>query len=244
MAQGNEATKPAPPEKFVRPGRPRRPEHLTSKPLPDLPVVDGMPADEASTTYSHYRTGLSHHRTHLSEHRTDLSEFRTDLSTFRTDLSEHRTDLSDYRTSLSEYRTDLSDHRTDQAMHRSGMAIQRTRMAADRTLMSVIRTALSLIGFGFTIYQVFQKLHEAGTITRSDAPRNMGIAMIVAGIVLMTGGIWRHIQFARELRRSRQGMIEHHLIHGESKYPISVTLVVAIGLLLIGILAIASIVME
>ena len=44
---------------------------------------------------------------------------------------------------------------------RTGMSFQRTRMSADRTLMSVIRTALSLIGFGFTIYQVFQKLLEA-----------------------------------------------------------------------------------
>ena len=38
------------------------------------------------------------------------------------------------------------------------MSFQRTRLSADRTLMSVIRTALSLISFGFTIYQVFQKL--------------------------------------------------------------------------------------
>ena len=41
------------------------------------------------------------------------------------------------------------------------MSFQRTRMSADRTLMSVIRTSLSLIGFGFTIFQVFEKLHEA-----------------------------------------------------------------------------------
>lgn len=39
---------------------------------------------------------------------------------------------------------------------RTGMSFQRTRMSADRTLMSVIRTSLSLIGFGFTIFQVFQ----------------------------------------------------------------------------------------
>jgi putative membrane protein len=44
---------------------------------------------------------------------------------------------------------------------RTGMSFQRTRMSADRTLMSVIRTSLSLIGFGFTVYQVFEKMHEA-----------------------------------------------------------------------------------
>ena len=44
---------------------------------------------------------------------------------------------------------------------RTGMSFQRTRLSADRTLMSVIRTSLSLIGFGFTIFQIFQKAHEA-----------------------------------------------------------------------------------
>ena len=50
---------------------------------------------------------------------------------------------------------------------RTGMSFQRTRMSADRTLMSVIRTSLSLIGFGFTIYQVFEKLRDAAISLRS-----------------------------------------------------------------------------
>src|SRR5262245_10069652 len=54
---------------------------------------------------------------------------------------------------------------------RTGMSFQRTRMSADRTLMSVIRTSLSLIGFGFTIFQFFQKLKEAGNLTHPAAPR-------------------------------------------------------------------------
>ena len=44
---------------------------------------------------------------------------------------------------------------------RTGMSFQRTRMSADRTLMSVIRTSLSLISFGFTIFQIFEKLRDA-----------------------------------------------------------------------------------
>ena len=54
---------------------------------------------------------------------------------------------------------------------RTGMSFQRTRMSADRTLMSVIRTSLSLIGFGFTIFQFFQKLHEAEVLKGSHAAR-------------------------------------------------------------------------
>ena len=53
---------------------------------------------------------------------------------------------------------------------RTGMSFQRTRMSADRTLMSVIRTSLSLIGFGFTIFQFFEKLREAGTLAHAACP--------------------------------------------------------------------------
>src|SRR6187431_239840 len=66
---------------------------------------------------------------------------------------------------------------------RTGMSFQRTRMSADRTLMSVIRTALSLIGFGFTIFQFFSKLRDAGTLAHAAAPRNFGVALVALGIV-------------------------------------------------------------
>ena len=62
---------------------------------------------------------------------------------------------------------------------RTGMSFQRTRLSADRTLMSVIRTSLSLIGFGFTIFQVFEKLHEASVLKSSGAARNFGEALVV-----------------------------------------------------------------
>ena len=198
---------------------PPRPARMAKEALPDIPNVSGLSSENASTEYSHYRTGLSHHRTELSEHRTDLSEFRTDLST---------------------HRTDMSTHRTEMAMRRTGMAIHRTRMAADRTMMAEIRTSLSLIGFGFTIYQAFQKLREAGVIEHAAAPRNFGAALVVLGIIIMAGGIWRHIQFALELRRTRAMMTQEGLIHGESAYPVSVSLVVSILLLLIGVAAIIS----
>src|SRR5262245_64304325 len=71
-----------------------------------------------------------------------------------------------------------SDHvSTELAARRTGMSFQRTRMSADRTLMSVIRTSLSLIGFGFTIYQVFQKLYDAQLLEHADAPRRFGVTL-------------------------------------------------------------------
>jgi putative membrane protein len=128
---------------------------------------------------------------------------------------------------------------------RTGLSFQRTRMSADRTLMSVIRTSFALIGFGFTIYQFFRFLHEnTGTIpvVRVHAARNFGIALVSLGVVMLVLGIWYHLRFMRELRLERHQMIEQKLVHGELSYPVSMTLIIAVLLLLLGLVAIFNIV--
>jgi len=198
----------------------KRPGRLPESPVPPIPAID--PSDHlASTLYSVHRTKLSTHRTELSEHRTSLSEYRTDLSTHRTDLSEDRTEMSTRRT---------------------GMSFQRTRMSADRTLMSVIRTSLSLIGFGFTIFQFFQKLRDANQLTSAHSARNFGLALVTLGIVMLVMGIIYHLVFMVELRRQRKAMVAAGLVHGESKFPPSMTLITALILLLIGVFAVVSMV--
>src|SRR5262245_22299775 len=103
------------------------------------------------------------------------------------------------------------------AARQTGMSFQRTRMSADRTLMSVIRTSLSLIGFGFTIYQVFQKLYEAGTLKSARSPRHFGEALVTLGIGMLVLGIGYHVAFMLGLRRLRTDMKLEGLIHGESR---------------------------
>jgi uncharacterized membrane protein YidH (DUF202 family) len=156
-------------------------------------------------------------------------------SHYRTGLSNHRTQLSEHRTSLSEYRTDLSGERTEMSMRRTGLSFQRTRMSADRTLMSVMRTALSLIGFGFTIYQVFSHLVEQALHVgfSNHAPRNFGMALVILGVLMLTLGIVYHLQFMLAL-----------LIHGESPYPVSLSLIIAVLLWMVGLLAITSMVFD
>jgi putative membrane protein len=134
------------------------------------------------------------------------------------------------------------DTATELSMRRTGMSFQRTRMSADRTLMSVIRTSLSLIGFGFTIFQFFEKLKQAGTLAHAAAPRNFGTCLVLLGEVMLVLGIVYHVQFMLGLRAERAAMKEAGLIHGESKFPVSLTLVTAVILLAIGIFAIASMV--
>jgi putative membrane protein len=117
------------------------------------------------------------------------------------------------------------------------MAFQRTRMSADRTLMAVIRTALTLIGFGFTIFQFFQKLRETGMLL-SGSPRNFGLALVILGVAMLAVGIVYHVQFMLGLRRQRLEMAQAGLIHAESDFPTSLTLIIAVMLLLIGVLAV------
>jgi putative membrane protein len=132
------------------------------------------------------------------------------------------------------------DANTELAARRTGMAFQRTRLAEDRTLMAVIRTSLSLIGFGFTIYQFFERLRQQDVISRAGAPRHFGMALVWLGVLMLILGIAYHIQFMLGLRRLRQSMRDEGLIHGETNFPLSLTLVTAILLLAVGLAAIVS----
>lgn len=125
---------------------------------------------------------------------------------------------------------------------RTGMSFQRTRMSADRTLMSVIRTSLSLIGFGFTIFQVFKKLYEVQILKNSVAPRHFGESLVYLGIAMLLVGIGYHIVFMLDLRRERALLKRTGLLHAESQFPTSLTLLVALVLLGIGIIAIVAMV--
>ncbi len=132
------------------------------------------------------------------------------------------------------------DVNTELAARRTGMSFQRTRMSADRTLMSVIRTSLALIGFGFTIFQFFQRLREQDVISKAAAPRNFGLALVALGIVMLVLGIVYHVQFMLGLRHLRESMRAEGLVHGETVFPLSLTLITALMLLVIGVAAIVS----
>jgi putative membrane protein len=79
----------------------------------------------------------------------------------------------------------------------------RTRLAADRTLMSWNRTSLSLIGFGFTIYQFFEKFQEAtagANAPHPEAPRNLGLALVLVGTMGTLVALWQYWAVVRYLK--------------------------------------------
>lgn len=134
------------------------------------------------------------------------------------------------------------DVNTELSMSRTDLSFQRTRMAADSTLMSVIRTSLSLISFGFTIYQVFRKLNDASVLQGTAPARRFGLSLVLLGVGMLILGIVYHLLFMRGLRLQRAQMKATGLIHPPSGFPASLTLIIAVLLLLVGILAALSIV--
>ena len=132
------------------------------------------------------------------------------------------------------------DASTELSARRTGMSFQRTRLSADRTLMSVIRTSLSLISFGFTIFQFFQKLRASDVIAHAAAPRNFGQALVWIGIAMLVIGIVYHALFMAGLRKEREEMRAEGLIYAQSHFPVSMTLIVALLLLVVGLMAVFS----
>jgi uncharacterized membrane protein YidH (DUF202 family) len=193
-----------------------------------LPEVDESDGSRANTEYARFRTQLASHRTGLAGHNAELAERNADLA-------EHNAELSEANASRSFNRTELAGRRT-------GLAFQRTRMSADRTLMAVIRTSLSMIAFGFTIYTFFRGLEEKHLIGISGHPGAFfGRALVWLGVGMVAVGILYHLGFMLALRRQRRAMVNEGLFQGQIGFPVSLTLLVALALLLLGLFAIAGI---
>ena len=61
---------------------------------------------------------------------------------------------------------------------------------------------------------------------------------------MLVGGIVYHVQFMVGLREERKAMTAAGLVHGESHFPVSLTLITALILLVIGVVAIVSMVFQ
>lgn len=128
---------------------------------------------------------------------------------------------------------------------RTGMSFQRTRLSADRTLMSVIRTSLSLIGFGFTVFQFFQHLHHNSPEAASNGYiKIFTIAMVALGVIMLALGIIYQVKFMIQVRQERDSFMDDGLLPTIDTYPVSMTLIVAALLFLLGITAIIIMVLQ
>jgi putative membrane protein len=121
----------------------------------------------------------------------------------------------------------------------------RTRAALERTFMAWIRTAVSLIGFGFTIVQFFERLQDMKGVApaaRPMAPRYLGLMLIGAGVAAL---IISSLQYRRLVRylwnddfKPIAGVSGTEMRSVITQTP---SYAVAIGLILIGLFAFASV---
>lgn len=109
------------------------------------------------------------------------------------------------------------------------LAKERSRAAAGRTLMAWIRTSLSLISFGFGIEQIVSALQGISG-DRNEAvslSRNIGLCFIAIGTLALLFAAFEHKQAL------------HRINQGDFTYAsrLSLTFVVAIALILVGLFA-------
>jgi putative membrane protein len=113
----------------------------------------------------------------------------------------------------------------------------RTYMALQRTLLAGVRTAVSLIGFGFTVAQFFQhirsNLPEDVRHLRSDVPRDLGLALILAGVISLSIFTLQYHNATAYLRKA-----PFDVIAGASEKPMHLsTYLVSFVVLIIGVAA-------
>lgn len=81
-------------------------------------------------------------------------------------------------------------------------------------------------------------------IANPNAPRNFGIILVLLGIVMLVVGMIHPVQFMLELRRTRADMKRQGLVHADSRFAVSITFMVSLGLLLRGFAATANMVFK
>jgi len=114
-------------------------------------------------------------------------------------------------------------------------ALVRTRLAFERTLMAWVRTAVSLITFGFTLFKAFQWAgqHAPAPDDALLSPRALALAMIALGIVALLMASGQHVLHVRRLRQELGALPV-----------ISVGILVALAFIVIGVLALLTVIRE
>jgi putative membrane protein len=119
----------------------------------------------------------------------------------------------------------------------------RTRLSVERTMMSWVRTAVSLIGFGFTIVQFFERMQDLPGIAPAhfpNAPRYLGLALILCGIASLVISVWEYRWGLRYLWGGDFAVVAGVTKEGKQ----TPLLAVAIALILVGLFAFFSVLLR
>jgi putative membrane protein len=116
----------------------------------------------------------------------------------------------------------------------------RTRMSLERTLMSWVRTATALIGFGFTIFQFFERFNQTEGVAAAKHPgtvRTIALGLVGSGVGALIVAILEYRATLRYLWTD-----EFQDIAGmQSGRQVTPAILVAIFLALVGLFAFGAI---
>jgi putative membrane protein len=107
-------------------------------------------------------------------------------------------------------------------------------------MMSWVRTAVSLIGFGFTIVQFFERMQDLPGVAPahfSNAPRYLGLTLILCGIASLVISVWEYRWGLRYLWGGDFSVVAGFTKEGKQ----TPLLAVAIALILVGLFAFFSV---
>jgi len=129
------------------------------------------------------------------------------------------------------------EHAHQKVDQNTQLALQRSFLAAERTLMAWIRTSISMIGFGFTLAKLFQSLAQSNVLIRGPAgnvwtAEGVGMVLISLGTFALIFAVFDH---RRELKQLQAVGLEPRF---------SLTLTVASVLAILGVMALASLVVN
>jgi putative membrane protein len=116
----------------------------------------------------------------------------------------------------------------------------RTRMSVERTLMSWVRTSTALIGFGFTIFQFFERFKTMPGVAAAQHPgavRLIALGLIGCGTGALIVAILEYKQMLRYLWSPEFGEIAG-ATESQRTTP---AIIVAVLLALVGLAALGSV---
>jgi putative membrane protein len=116
----------------------------------------------------------------------------------------------------------------------------RTRMSVERTLMSWVRTATALIGFGFTIFQFFERFNQMAGV---EGPRHPGASRLIAlGLIgCGTAALFVAIIEYREMLRYLWSREFGEIAGVAEKKRTTPALIVAVFLAAVGLIALGTV---
>jgi putative membrane protein len=119
----------------------------------------------------------------------------------------------------------------------------RTRLSVERTMMSWVRTAASLIAFGFTIVQFFERMQDLPGIAPAhfpNAPRYLGLMLILCGIAALVVSVWEYVWAIRYLWGGDFAVVAGVTKEGKN----TPLFAIAIALILVGLFAFFSVLLR